>query len=100
MEENEPGGGRHGPVTARTLTLGAQFKVGLRTLEAGEDALEPMLVWVVACLGDTNLGGLIHDTREVSTTWGQHSQDLLYVTAVQQWAIRYQSLRADLTRTQ
>lgn len=94
------GGGRHGPVSVRELTLGVQAKATAQDLDAGEDLVEPMLAWAVQIIGATSLDGLIHDTAEVQTTWTQHKQDLLYVVAMQQWTIRYQTLRADLTRTQ
>lgn len=94
------GGGRHGPASLRELTLGVQCKASAQNLDAGEDLVEPMLAWAVQVIAATNLDGLIHDTEEVQTTWTQHKQDLLYVVAMQQWTIRYQTLRADLTATQ
>lgn len=104
-ERSQRPGGRGGPLRNRNLFLATVPIVAMEDPAEIDDALEPMLEWIVSRLGNTNLGGLALDLEELgdggdSTAWAVEDRDLVYAAAPMVWRIEYQTLRDDLTRRQ
>lgn len=92
------GSGKAAPGTLRKLVLAAQVVDAVEDPTDADDVLEDPLAWITKQLGDTNLGGLIHDIEQTGTIWETESRDLYYIAATTTWRIEYHTLKADLTR--
>lgn len=88
------------PLSRRYLTIGVECVEGVSLPELSDDMVEPMLIWAVQALGDTNLGGLAHSIEEQGTTWEAIQGDLFYLRATVRFNISYQTKRDDLTQKQ
>lgn len=94
-------GSRAMPIVQRKLTVAVQCVLPVEDPEDADDAMESLLEHVVARLGDTYLGGLATDMRELGTQWAGDSSTGLYVfMALTRWEVEYQTQRADLTKKQ
>lgn len=97
----QPGGSRS-PIAARSLIMAVQAIVAVETPAEADDACETLLAWIVEQLGNTALGGLATNVRELGTLWqqGGDATSLFYLVATTRWQVDFQTLRADLTRKQ
>lgn len=99
-EGAERQGGRRGPITQRNLIFGVQAAAAVEDPGEADDAVEDILEWIVAVLGENSLDGKATDVTELGTVWAVAQADLIYVVALTRWKIEFQTLRDDLSDSQ
>jgi hypothetical protein len=91
-------GGRSGPLTHRKLVVRFAVRASGNGSEEAEQLADPVLEYLTAKLGGTNLGGLAHQVDEAVIRWDLAVRDTSYILVPVLCAISYQTKVADATQ--
>lgn len=97
-ESTQRVGGMRGPITQREHTFAVQVVTAVDEPSSIDDALEVARAWVVGKLGDTNLGGLVHDLEEGDTAWETQNLGRVIGAVTTLWRARFQTNRSNLAQ--
>lgn len=97
-ESSQRVGQNRSPLTQHYLTVRCECRAVCGVNETADQALDPMLAWIVQSLfADESLGGLASGIAETACAWGASEADETYAVAWKDVTVTFAALANDPT---